>query len=484
MRNTWNQWISGMAKLSLIPVLSLGCKAAEPKPNFIFFLVDDMGYSDVGCFGSNYYETPQIDRLAEQGMKFTSAYAASCLCSPTRASILTGKYPGRLHITHAIPILGYKRLGGGKATPLKDADYVMNMPLEEITIAETLKQSGYATASIGKWHVASDPEFYPEYQGFDINIGGNGHGNTGDHFYPYHTKWRLAEGYPWDEWNTLPDGKPGEYLTNRLTEEAIKFIETNQEKPFFLYLSHYAVHTPIQAEENLVKKYQNKPVDNARGYSKPAYAAMIEGVDNSLGAIMKKLEELNLDENTILIFTSDNGGHGLWTSNYPWRGNKGNFYEGGIKVPLIVKWPGITVPASESDVPVMSTDFYPTMLEMAGLPLMPEQHPDGLSLIPLLKNQDKIKRKALYWHFPNYTGIEHPNASVPVGVIRYQNWKMIESFEDGHLELYDLQKDTREEKNLADHYPGLASKLQKMMVKWRKEVNVQYPEVNPDFHGK
>lgn len=476
--------IGGFAALSLMPVIFDGCKTEEPRPNFVFFLVDDMGYSDVGCFGSNYYESPNIDRLAREGMKFTSAYAASCLCSPTRASILTGKYPGRLHITHAIPILGYKRLDGGKATRLRDANYVMNLPLEEVTIAEALKPAGYATALIGKWHAAIDTQYLPEYQGFDVNIGGNGHGHTGDHFYPYKTRWRMAEAYPWEEWNTLPDGIPGEYLTNRLTDEAVKFIEANRTRPFFLYLSHYAVHTPIQAEDSVIKRFEGKPADSIRGHVNPVYAAMIKSVDNSMGRILKKLEELKLDKNTIIIFTSDNGGHGLWTSNYPLRGNKGNFYEGGIRVPLVIKYPGITIPGSVTDAPVISNDFYPTMLEMAHLPMTPEQHLDGLSLLPLIGNKDTLKRDALYWHFPNYTGVEHPNASVPVGVIRYHDWKLIESFEDGHLELYNLKNDLKEERNLAGENPEIALKLQQMMVKWRKDVNVQFPEVNPDYQGK
>jgi len=472
------------AGLCLMPLLFEGCKTHEPKPNFIFFLIDDMGYSDVGCFGSDYYETPNIDRLAQQGMRFTSAYAASTLSSPTRASILTGKYPGRLHITHAIPIQGYKRLGGGTATQLKDADYVMNLPLEEVTIAEALKPAGYATISIGKWHVCDDSAYFPEYQGFDKNIGGNGHGNTENYFYPYHNRWRMAEGYPWEEWNTLPDGVSGEYITDRLTKEALRFIEENRNRPFFLYLPHYAVHTPIQAIDSIIKKYEAKPADTARGHTKAAYAAMIESVDISMGVIMKKLEELGLDNNTIIIFTSDNGGHGRWTSNWPWRGNKGNFYEGGIRVPLIIKWPGATTPGSVSDVPVISTDFYPTMLQMAHMPLMPEQHMDGTSIVPLLNNKGTISREALYWHFPNYTGTGHPNPSGPLGVIRYHDWKLIENFENDSLELFDLRNDPKESRNLASESPEMAARLRSMMVKWREEVKVQMPEVNPDYVKK
>ncbi len=484
MKRKYITWLKGMASVSLVPVLFQGCKAEQPKPNFVFFLVDDMGYSDVGCFGSEYYETPNIDRLAQESMKFTAAYAACTVSSPTRASILTGKYPGRLHITHAIPIQGYKRIDEGKGTPLKDADYVMNMPLEEVTIAEALKPAGYATASIGKWHVCNDPEYYPEYQGFDINVGGNGHGNTQNYFYPYENKWRMAKGYPWIEWKTLPDGKPGEYITDRLTDEALSFIEKNKDRPFFLYLSHYAVHTPIQAKDSLIRKYEQKPVDSLRGHTHPDYAAMIESVDQSFGRVREKLKELGLDKNTIIIFTSDNGGHGKWTSNYPWRGNKGNFYEGGIRVPLIIDWPGVTQPNSVCEEPVITTDFYPTMLEMAGLPLMPQQHMDGLSLVPLLKQEGSLDRDALYWHFPNYIGTGHPNPSGPMGVIRYKNWKLIQNFENDSLELFDLENDPQETTNQAATNPELAKKMLDMMIRWRDEVKVQMPEVNPDYEKK
>jgi len=469
-----------IARILIISLLFYGCVNEAPSTNFIFFLVDDLGWSDVGCYGSDYYETPNIDRLAEEGMKFTDAYATCCVCSPTRASILTGKYPGRLHITHAIPIEGYKRLGEN-TTPLKDADYVKNLPLEEITIAEALKEAGYATASMGKWHVSWEKEYYPENQGFDMNVGGHNMGYPGEYFYPYHGKWRMAPGHPLVEWNTLPDGEPGEYLTDRLTVEALKFIEDNKDQPLFLYLSHYAVHTPIQAKENITKKYKEKPEDYEKGHTDPAYAAMIESVDQSLGKLINKLMELDLAKNTIIIFTSDNGGHGQITSNYPLRGNKGNFYEGGIRVPLIIKWPGVTNPASQCNTPVTSTDFYPTILDMANLPPMPEQHVDGISIVPLLKNNGDLNRKAIYWHFPNYIGAGHPNPARPCGVIRCNDWKLIESFEDGHLELYNLTNDLKEEKDLSSEMHEKAQELQNMLEKWRESTKVQMPEINPEY---
>ena len=464
----------------MIPCLLSGCMKQTSPPNFIFFLVDDLGWSDVGCFGSDYYETPNIDRLAEQGMLFTDAYATCCVCSPTRASIMTGKYPGRLHITTAIPIEGWKRLGG--KTFFKGADYVKNLPLEETTIAEALKEAGYATASMGKWHVAWEEEYGPEYQGFDINIGGDGHGATSNYFYPYNNRWRMTKGYPWLEWNTLPDGEPGEYLTDRLTSEAIQFIEENQEQPFFLYLSHYAVHTPIQAKEDIIKKYEEKPVDSLKGHTNAAYAAMIESVDQSLGNLTDKLKSLGLSENTIIIFYSDNGGHGRITSNYPLRGNKGNFYEGGIRVPLIIKWPGVTEPATKCSMPVTSTDFYPTMLEMAGLPSIPQQHMDGLSLTPLLAGEGKINRQNLYWHFPNYIN-SHPDPATPCGVIRHNEWKLIEYFEDGRLELFNLSNDMKETKDLSGEKPEIAKELQAMLKEWRETAKVQMPQPNPAYEN-
>jgi arylsulfatase A-like enzyme len=458
-----------------------GCSVKPEKhPNIVFFLVDDLGYSDVGCYGSDYHQTPNIDKLAEEGIRFTNAYAASCVCSPTRASILSGKYPGRSHITMAIPIKGYARIKGGKGTPLKDADYTMNMPLEEITIAEALKNAEYATASIGKWHVCEDSAYFPEYQGFDVNIGGSGWGHSANYFYPYDGKWRMAEGHPLIEWNTLPDGEPGEYLTDRLTEEALNFMENNKNRPFFLYLSHYAVHTPIQAKENLISKYSNIEPDSAKGHVHPKYAAMIESVDQSMEAVVKKLEELDLTENTIVIFTSDNGGHGRWTSNYPLRGNKGNFYEGGIRVPLIFKWPGKIASSTISEIPVISTDFYPTLLDMAGLPLMPEQHKDGVSLWSLLKECTPLERDAIYWHFPNYIA-NHPNPATPCGVIRSGEWKLIERFENVECELYNLKQDLAEKNDLADEMPEKVEELQKMLAKWRKDVDAQMPEINPDY---
>lgn len=449
------------------------------KVNFVFFLVDDLGWTDVGCYGSDFYETPNIDRLARQGMRFTDAYAACCVCSPTRAAILTGKYPGRLHITHAIPIRGDLRLKG--PLPLVSADYVMNLPLEEVTIAEALKDAGYVSAAIGKWHVCWDKGYYPEDQGFDLNVGGNNMGNPGNYFFPYEGAWRMTKEHPLIRWNTLPDGKPGEYLTDRLTDEAIGFIEKNSKEPFFLYLSHYAVHTPLHAKDDMIAKYERKPKSERHNNAK--YAAMIESVDQSMGRVLETLENLGLDEQTVVLFASDNGGFGKVTSHYPLRGNKGNFYEGGIRVPMIVRWPGVVEANSECTVPVTSTDFYPTMLTMAGLPQRPEQHMDGVDLVPLLKQNGSVERDALYWHFPNYIGAGHPDPATPCSVIRAGDWKLIESFEDERLELYNLKEDLGETNNLAAEQPDRAGQLHEKLKQWRRDAAVQMPTRNP-LYGK
>jgi arylsulfatase A len=458
--------------------LFLGTMLAQPRLNVVFMLIDDLGWTDLSCYGSDYYETPHVDRLAGQGMRFTDAYAASCVCSPTRASILTGKYPGRLHITHAIPIQGSERLKG--PLPLLEAIYTKNLPLEEFTLAEALKDAGYATASMGKWHVCWDKGFYPEYQGFDLNVGGNNMGNPGNYFHPYNGSWRMTAGHPRIRWNTLPDGPPGEYLTDRLTDEALVFMEEHRQRPFFLYLSHYAVHTPLQAKKELIEYYEKKP--GTPGHRNATYAAMIQSVDQSLGRVMDKLKELGIEDRTVVFFTSDNGGHGRITSHQPLRGNKGNFYEGGIRVPLIVKWPGVIQPGSQCRVPVISTDFYPTILTMAELPPRPSQHMDGLDIVPLLRQTGLPQRDALYWHYPNYIGAGHPDGARPCSVILMSPWKLIESLEDQRLQLYNLQEDLGEQHDLAQQMPAKAMEMRQMLERWRGESKVQMPMPNPAFN--
>lgn len=475
---------AGMA-LSMLPAFEL---LRKKKPNFVFILIDDMGWKDASCYGSQFYETPNIDKLASEGMKFTNAYAAAPVCSPTRASILTGKYPARLKITNWI--------GGSQKGKLKPAAYLPFLPREEITIAEALKQAGYATGFFGKWHLGYKP-FYPEYQGFDINVGGHEAGHPASYFYPYKNPEAPYYNVP-----GLENGQPGEYLTDRLTDEAIKFLNQHKTEPFFLYLSHYAVHTPIQAKRAYIDKYTLKlkeiqhPAElyfvpehqcqTRNVQDNPVYAAMIQSVDESVGKIMAELKKLKLEKNTIIIFMSDNGGlstlpgaHQAPTSNSPLRAGKGWLYEGGIREPLIIKWPGVTPQNSICDVPVISNDFYPTILQMAGLPLMPHQHKDGVSLVPLLTGRGAIQPRALYWHFPHY----HGSGSKPSGAIRLGNYKLIEWFEDKEIDLYNLKEDLSEQNNLAREMPEKAEQLKKMLEEWRYEVGALMPEENPDWEG-
>ncbi|MCG8306644.1 MAG: sulfatase [Cytophagales bacterium] len=452
------------------------------RPNVVFFLIDDLGYSDLGCYGSEFYETPAIDKLANEGIRFTQNYAASTICSPTRASILTGKYPGRLHITGPIPIYGAERRENPK---MKDADYVMDLPLEEVTIGDAFKAAGYTTASIGKWHVGHHEEYYPQHNGFDYNIAGSKRGGPGNYFYPYQGKWRMTPEYEWEYWNTFPDGEEGEYLTDRLTDEAIKIIEKHKDEPFFVYLSHYAVHSPLQAKQKYIDKYAKKEKDSIRGHVNAKYATMIQSVDESVQKVTAKLESLGLADNTIMVIASDNGGADFATSNWPWRGNKGNFYEGGIRVPLIIKWAGKVPNGKQIDMPVITNDYYPTLLELCGLPMQPEQHLDGMSfanqLLDPKKGQSSFYQRDIFWHFPNYIGAVKTDATNPCTVIRSGDWKMIEWLEDYTVELYNLHDDPKEANDLSVEHPDLVKELKEKLQKHREETEVQYPRPNPDY---
>lgn len=441
------------------------------KLNIVMIVVDDLGWRDLGCQGSDYYQTPKIDALAKAGMRFTNAYSSCAVCSPTRASIMTGKYPARLLLTDWLP--------AGRWDPqakLREGRMVRGLPAEELTLAECLRSQGYLTACIGKWHLGSEPFSLPEHHGFDINVGGNAHGAPGQYFYPYQGNWLIPTTELRAKWNVLPDGKPGEYLTDRLTNEALTFIEQSSKQPFFLYMPHYAVHTPLQAKEDLIAKYESIPESLRQG--KPVYAAMIESVDQSVGRIMDKLRELNLESQTLIVFTSDNGGFYQATSNAPLRANKGAYYEGGIRVPLILYGPTVTKPGTVCDTPVTSTDLYPTCLQAAGLELRPHQHRDGVSLAGLLQGGPPIQDRSLFWHYPHYN--EHPS-SVPCSVIRKGNWKLIESFDPTLLELYDLQNDLSESKNLADEQPQRVASLLSELKQWRAEVGAEPMQPNPDF---
>ncbi len=442
------------------PLVSAADSTAKPL-NFVFILVDDMGWTDVHCFGSKFYETPNIDRLASEGMKFPQAYAACTVCSPTRASLLTGQYPARLHLTDWIP--GHDR----PYAKLKIPEWTQHLPTEEMNLAKAFKSTGYATISIGKWHLGG-PDYYPDKQGFDLNIGGYERGQPPKYFAPYNIP-------------TLKEGPAGEFLSDRLTDEACRFMEQNRDKPFFVYLPHYAVHQPIAGKKDVVEKYAQR-ADPANPQHNATYAALVESVDDSVGNILKKLDALKIADHTVVIFTSDNGGVMLpvkkpVTSNAPLRAGKGSAYEGGVRVPLIIKWPGATSPGSVCEVPVISADFYPTLLAMANVPDQPGHPVDGESLVPLLKQSGSLKREAVFWHYPHY----HPGGATPYTAVRAGDWKLIEFHEDQHVELYNLKLDPGEQTDLAPSQPDKAASLRAKLRIWRESVKAQMPAPNPAF---
>ncbi|MDP6905631.1 MAG: sulfatase, partial [Verrucomicrobiota bacterium] len=441
---------------------------AAVQPNIVLFLIDDLGWKDVGCYGSNYYKTPNIDRLAARGVRFTNGYAACAVCSPTRAAILTGKYPARLMLTEWLP--------SGRWNPkakLRSGRFLRALPLEEITLAEALRKGGYRTLHVGKWHLGGPPFSLPPQHGFDVNVGGSEHGAPGHYFYPYTGSWKIPTTNERVQKITLPNGKEGEYLTDRLTSEALALIEQDHEKPFFLHFSHYAVHTPFQAKENITKKYEKIP--EAKRQGKPVYAAMVQSVDESVGRVMNALKKLNKLKDTLVIFTSDNGGFAKATNHAPLRGNKGCYYEGGIRVPFIIHWPAVAKAGHVSNVPVISMDLYPTCLTAAGLPPHPAQHRDGLNLLPLAKGSGTLKRDALYWHYPHYNS--HPS-SVPSSVLRKGDWKLIETFDPEGVELYHLGRDLSETTNLAASEPAKLAELRQELNDWRQKVGAEKMEPN------
>ncbi len=530
---------------SIVSLLSCCSTKEEKKPNVIFVLVDDLGWADLGAYGSTFYETPNIDKFAENNVKFTNAFAAAHTCSPSRASILTGKYPARINLTDWLP--GREDFDFQK---LKNIEINQHLPFEEKTLAEVLKENGYKTAIFGKWHLGEDPSG-PLNHGFDIQVPDWNKG------WPlsYHAPFKL-EGL---------EGEKGEYLTERLTDEALNYIEDNKDKPFFLYLSHFAVHDPIQGPKDLVKKYEAKLASNVSDEKPPfilesdpdskpflsgnrnnlelksgdtwsnydglskeeqealledkayegydllpnrtvkikqkqdnvQFAGMVEKVDQSFGRVLAKLEELNLTDNTIVIFYSDNGGmaaanyfrpdrhikqsqldKAFSTSNLPLRGAKGWLYEGGIRVPLIIKWPSNGKEGFTSDVPVTSPDIYPTILEMVGLPALPEQHEDGVSIVPLLKGQKSLERDAIYWHIPHYSnhGLQSPG-----GAVRSGDYKLIEYYENGTVQLFNLVNDLGEQNDLSLEEPEKVKELQGLLKKWRDEVGAKMMLPNPNY---
>jgi len=462
-------------------VLGMGRLLPKQKPNFLFILVDDLGWSDLSCYGSKFYDTPNIDGLAKESMKFTDAYAACPVCSPSRASILTGKYPARLGLTDYIPFSPNAQNWRNK--PLIPAPFKEELPLSEVTIAESLKQDGYSTFIAGKWHLGKDPKFWPEHQGFDINKGGWAAGRPtgkGKYFTPY--------GNP-----RLEDGPAGEYLPERLSDETVKFIKQHKESPFFAYLSFYSVHIPLMTRKDLEQKYEKKKEDmglkdkwGQEGDNKvrlvqdvPVYAGMVSAVDTACGKVLDTLQQLGLEDNTIIFFMSDNGGlstaQGYPTSNMPLRGGKGWLYEGGIREPLLVRWPGVTKPGSVCSEPVTGTDFYPTILEMAGLQVKADNHIDGKSWVPLLKGK-KMQRGPIYWHYPHYGD----QGSSPASAVRDGDWKLILWYEGNRRELFNLKDDIGEQNNLVDKEPEIAEKLYNELQVWLKKMDAKIPVPNPN----
>lgn len=495
--------------------------------NIVFFLVDDMGWMDLGCYGSTFYDTPNIDQFAAEGVRFTNAYAACHVCSPSRASILTGKYPATLHLTDWLP--GRPDLPSQK---LLNADIHQHLPYGEVTIAEALREHGYNTAIIGKWHLGMDPSG-PVEHGFDLHIpeGWNPCCPPGS---GYHAPWDLKG----------LENVEGDYLTDRLTDEALIYIEGNRDKPFFLFLSHFAVHDPIEGRLDLVERYDEKlkHIDPEQGvayilegnpddpetlileelnsligdpeYSEyrvfpnnvvkikqfqdnTQFAGMVESVDESLGRVLSKLEDLGLAENTIVIFFSDNGGMSaanFWdperiipeaeldraysTSNLPLRGGKGWLYEGGIREPMIVRWPGKSKAGSVCEVPVISNDFFPTIMEMLRFPSPPGVNFDGVSLVPLLTGKDKLDRDAIYWHFPHYSnhGMQSPG-----GAIRAGDYKLLEYFENNTVQLFNLKTDIGEQHDLSESEPEKVARLRGMLHKWRRGIHAQMMPPNPAY---
>lgn len=478
--------------LILLPLALVG---QSEQPNILFIVMDDMGARDPACYGSTFHETPNIDRLAEEGMLFTQAYAACGVCSPTRASLLTGKYPATVGVTDYITPPGstHHPLAG----KVIDAPYVKQLPLEEFTVAEALSGAGYRTWHIGKWHLGTQP-FYPDRQGFELNLGGwFGGGPANGYFSP----WNIP---------TLEDAEPGKHLDDHLTDEAIRLISEPSDRPFFLNLWYYSVHTPVQAKPELVEKYEEKlaslglnSIDaltdegifpaikiwprhtiGRTAQTDPVYAAMMESADANVGRIMEALKESGKDRDTIVVLYSDNGGLSSTfavnppTCNEPLRKGKGWGYEGGIRVPMIVRWPGRVEAGSRCDTPVSSPDFYPTFLAAAGIKAPAQQAVEGVSLLPLLEG-GTLPERSLFWHYPHYGN----QGSTPYSAIRSGDWKLIEYFEDGRLELYNLRDDLSESTDQASGRPMLVMQLHTLLKNWRSQTGALIPQPNGEWPG-
>ncbi|MEM6333020.1 MAG: sulfatase [Planctomycetota bacterium] len=459
-----------------------------PRPNILFILIDDMGYADLGCYGSSFYETPNLDRLAAAGLRFTDGYAACPVCSPTRASLLTGKYPATVGITNYIPGNAWGKLMG--------VPYFHELPQSETTVAAALRHAGYTTAHVGKWHLGG-PDRFPQHFGFDTNVAGQDWGAPKQgYFAPYGL-------------DTMSEGPDGEYLTDRLTDETIQLVDgyaQSPDTPWFVNLCHYAVHTPIQAPADLVAKYEKKAADLgidpdadlAEGerfpclhkkddrvvrrtrQSHPTYAAMVENLDTNLGRLFDALKRNGQWDNTLILFTSDNGGlstaEGSPTCNAPLCEGKGWMYDGGVREPWIAHWPKRIAPGTTTDAVITSPDLFPTLLEAADAEPMPDQHVDGKSFLPALLGQP-FDRGPVFWHYPHYSN----QGDTPACSVRDGRYKLIEWFEDGRIELYDLANDIGEDRNLADTMPDVRDRLHAQLQAWRDEIGAKIPDVNPDY---
>lgn len=458
--------------LVFVLFLTLRLKATTEKPNIIFILIDDLGWKDVSYMGSDFYETPNIDKLAAQGVVFTNAYAPAANSAPSRACMLSGQYTPR----HGIYTVGSSERGASHTRKLIPTPNNNHLADSVVTIADMLKTADYKTVSIGKWHVSDDPCT----QGFDINIGGSHAGHPKSYFSPYKNP-------------NLKDGPKGEYLTDRLTSEATDFIRENSSKdnnsPFFLYLPYFTVHTPLQGKEELIEKYKKKK--GVPGQQNPVYAAMVESADTNIGRILETLEQKRITDNTLVIFFSDNGGIAATSSQKPLRAGKGSYYEGGIREPLVMRWPNKFPQGKVIDEPILGIDFYPTILEAANIKKDNHHLLDGVSLISHITENKALEREALFWHFPIYLEAYSPKLDEsrdplfrtrPGSVIRKGKWKLHEYFENGDLELYNLESDLGEQHNLAEEMPEKAKELHLMLKQWRKDTGAPVPnQLNPDY---
>ena len=463
-------------KFLYVFLLVLGCNSNNSTPNVIFILVDDLGWNDLGYSGSTFYETPNIDNLSKESFQFTNAYAASPVCSPTRAAIMTGKHPARVNITDWIPG------DDPQNRPLLGPQDLHELPLKEITIAEKLKESGYNTFYVGKWHLGSQG-FYPEDNGFDINVGGFEKGSPmGGYYSPYKNP-------------KLNDGPKGEYLTDRLTDESIKLIKShNKNEPFALFLSFYNVHTPIQANEKHINYFNKKISEMADNevrtksegdaitrlnHTNPEYASMVYAVDENVGKLIKSLKDSDLYENSLIIFTSDNGGLSTLkriapTSVYPLRAGKGWLYEGGIRIPQLIKSPGNTENVIVNDI-TASYDLFPTILDFAGIKNNIDI--DGISLTPILNGQSEIDREDIFWHFPHY----HGSLWKPGSAIRSGDWKLVFHYESNNSELFNLKEDPGELNDLSLLFEERKQILLNKLNNLKNETNANKVSINPNF---